>query len=315
MLSRAGALDEIVDLENDPNPAFSALREQAGLRFLVPLVSLSGLFGIAGIAAPLTTLRLTEEDREIVRLTARQIAGFLALRDADQRLAEARQFDAMHQLTTFLIHDLKTTSSQLSLLVENAERHKHNPEFVDDMLATAANAVERLNRLLHQVRGNGQTNQMVTLTLGELLPDVVASFAGRQPAPILDSYNPDASIYVDRSKLTDALHHLVQNAIDACVLRAREGQDRVTIRSRTDESWLDILIEDTGTGMDQQYIEQKLFAPFETTKGVNGMGVGVFQAREIMRSMGGDLLVHSELDVGTCFTARLPLMGMGRNSG
>ncbi len=301
-----GIDDDIIDLTLDPAPvsqpaSFQSLRAQPGLRFLVPLVSFGKPFGVVGIAAPLSPLRLSDEDREIVRLTARQITGFLALRYADQSLADARQFEAMHRLTTFLVHDLKTTSAQLSLILDNADRHKQNPQFVDDMLDTVANAVDRLDRLLHEIRGEGSSDARRSVHLSEILPDVVASFARAEPAPILDHYISNATIYVDPHKLTNALLHLVQNAVDAC-----QAEDRISIAVETGSDWLDILVEDTGIGMDSDFIAQRLFTPFESTKGVNGMGVGVFQVREFAREMGGDLLVGSAPGEGTRFTLRFP---------
>ncbi len=52
-----------------------------------------------------------------------------------------------------MMHDLKNSVAQLQLIVANAERHKHNPEFIDDAIDTIANAVERMTRLIEQLRG------------------------------------------------------------------------------------------------------------------------------------------------------------------
>lgn len=295
-------LGEIIDLTHQRAPAFSRLGNQPGLRFLVPLVSFGAPFGVIGVSEPLTPVQLSDEDREIVRLTARQITGFLALRYADQSLAEARQFAAMHRVTTFLVHDLKTTSAQLSLVLSNADRHKHNPQFVNDMLDTVANSVERLDRLLHEIRGEGAEAARRSVQLSEILPALIASFAHAAPVPILDHYNPSATIYVDAHRLTNALQHLLQNAVDAC-----EIDDRVSVAAETDSGWLDILVEDNGRGMDAEFIARRLFTPFESTKGVNGMGVGVYQVREFAREMGGDLLVSSTPKEGTRFVLRLPV--------
>ena len=67
----------------------------------------------------------------------------IARHEADERLAESRQFDAYHRLTAFIMHDLKNLIAQLSLLVGNAEKHKANPEFALACLKAAHHAGAR----------------------------------------------------------------------------------------------------------------------------------------------------------------------------
>ena len=64
---------------------------------------------------------------------------------------------------------------------------------------------------------------------------------------------------------------------------------------------------DTGCGMDEDFIRNNLFRPFKSTKGKKGMGIGVYEAREIINALGGSIEVESKVDTGTCFTVTLPL--------
>ena len=59
--------------------------------------------------------------------------------------------------------------------------------------------------------------------------------------------------------------------------------------------------------MEKQFIQERLFRPFETTKGNAGMGIGVYESREFVHSLGGHLEVKSEPGKGTLFTIRLAL--------
>ena len=86
----------------------------------------------------------------------------------------------------------------------------------------------------------------------------------------------------------------------------RGGQVEVSVR-RLDNSMIEIAIEDNGTGMSPEFINNDLFVPFESTKGVSGMGVGVYQSREYIRSIDGDIEVTSELGTGTRFKMFLPV--------
>jgi signal transduction histidine kinase len=65
-------------------------------------------------------------------------------------------------------------------------------------------------------------------------------------------------------------------------------------------------VEDTGCGMDEAFIREQLFKPFKTTKGDAGMGIGAFETREYIRSLGGDVEVSSRPGQGTLFRLRLP---------
>jgi chemotaxis protein histidine kinase CheA len=63
--------------------------------------------------------------------------------------------------------------------------------------------------------------------------------------------------------------------------------------------------------MDKRFIRERLFQPFNTTKGNAGMGVGVYESREFVYALGGEINVVSEPGAGTAFTIKLPLVKSG----
>ena len=68
-----------------------------------------------------------------------------------------------------------------------------------------------------------------------------------------------------------------------------------------------LTVSDTGAGMTREFIQERLFKPFDTTKGSKGMGIGAYQVREYVLSLGGRVDVASEPGQGTRFTLRIPL--------
>lgn len=68
-----------------------------------------------------------------------------------------------------------------------------------------------------------------------------------------------------------------------------------------------LFIQDTGCGMTEDFINEQLFKPFESTKGLTGMGIGAYQAREYIHKLGGTVDATSEPGVGSCFSIRIPL--------
>jgi len=80
------------------------------------------------------------------------------------------------------------------------------------------------------------------------------------------------------------------------------------------DEWAVIEVQDNGSGMDAQFIRDRLFRPFETTKGKAGMGIGVYETREFVHAMGGDVEVISRVDEGTTFRLRVPISDENKNT-
>jgi len=123
-----------------------------------------------------------------------------------------------------------------------------------------------------------------------------------QPTPQLLLTDP-IYIFADMEQLSNVIGHLVQNAIDAT-----SKADEVVIKISQSQTEALIEIIDSGSGMDAQFIKTRLFKPFDSTKGLTGMGIGAYESREVIRALGGDIDVSSQIGLGSHFTVRLPLI-------
>ncbi len=112
-----------------------------------------------------------------------------------------------------------------------------------------------------------------------------------------------AVVLGDEERLEHVIGHLVQNALDATV-----NHGNVTVELGRDDGFGVIAISDTGVGMSQDFVRDRLFKPFETTK-QTGMGIGVYESTRYVEGLGGRLLIDSSLDVGTKVRVLLPLAG------
>jgi putative PEP-CTERM system histidine kinase len=278
-----------------------------GVWLVIPLYLGNDLYGIAVVGNPYARVELNWENFDLVKVVARQTCNLLAQADAQSRLSQAMQFEAVSKASAFMVHDLKTLIAQLSLLVKNAPRHRDNPEFIDDMIKTTDHAVRKMASLVDHIRKPAdETLETKVLELGEVVNTLAEQFVKRQPAPRVIAHPDSIYINADPEQLYSILGHLIQNAQDATPV---DGEITLTLKAAKDNVVL--FIQDTGAGMTEEFIESRLFKPFESTKGLTGMGIGAYQAREYVRNVGGNIDVTSEPDVGSCFSIRFPLARPG----
>jgi putative PEP-CTERM system histidine kinase len=292
--------------ENIELPAW--LTRKADLRIVSPLLELDRLFGFFVLYDPPPPFELTYEDRDLLKTVGRHVATQLAQHDADRRLAESRQFEAYNRLTAFMMHDLKNSVAQLQLIVANAPRHKHNPEFVDDAIETIDNTVDRMTRLIEQLRQSATSAPLQSIRFDDLIRNAVDRCSLRTPAP--DLQLPDGPLFVkaDRQRLSAVLEHVIRNAQDA----APAGTVSIKVDSTADKAL--IVVTDTGNGMDPEFVRERLFRPFDSTKGSKGMGIGAYQTREYVQMLGGKVEVQSSPGSGTSFSISLPIEADASNA-
>ncbi len=284
----------------DELPIDAALYSLGRDALLVPLLHVERLYGFLQLARHPRFGTLTFEDRDLLRTVGRHIASHLSEEEMDRRLNESRQFEAFNRFSAFVLHDLKNSTAQLQLILHNADRHKRNPEFVDDALATISNTVERMSRLLAQLGQGGVSGTAREVDLVEVAERAAQRMASRMPVPrVVALARP--RVQADLERLTSVLEHIVRNAQDAT-----PPTGEVTIEVAAIEGAPSIRVRDTGHGMDAEFLRDRLFRPFDTTKGSRGMGIGAYQAREYARSLGGDARVESAPGRGTVFEIVFP---------
>lgn len=270
---------------------------------VVPLIQNEELLAFVVLTDSRAPRQINWEDRDLLKTVGLQLAGYVALLGTTEALMNAKQFEAFNRLSSYVVHDLKNIAAQLGLVVSNAARHIDNPEFVKDAIRTVDNATARMNRMLAQFRkGKSDESGKEIIELSAVLQEAVTMCDGRNPSAELLPCESGLLLLIEHDRLVDVLAHLIENAQDATgaggVVRVggfRSGQD-VTIE-----------IVDNGCGMDDKFIRERLFRPFDTTKGNAGMGIGVFESREFVWSQGGDIAVTSAKGKGTTFRITLPL--------
>lgn len=268
---------------------------------VVPLLHFERLVGVVVLARPSVARLLDWEDFDLLRAAGRQLASYLAEQSGQQALMEAGRFDEFNRRIAFVMHDIKNLASQLTLLARNADKHADNPEFRADMLITLRNSADKLNTLLARLGryGSGKVDVTRQFDLAELAEELAAKFSSLHP--VRNTQSETCLVVGDPEALEQALQHLVQNAIDAS-----SDESPVYLGVSSDGVRGRIEVIDSGAGMSLDFVRNGLFKPFVSSKD-GGFGIGAFEARALIRAMGGRLNVESREGLGTRFIVSLPV--------
>ena len=277
------------------------LLENAKPWLVVPLVAGDDMLGFVLLARPRTPMELDWEVRDLLKTASRQAAGYLAQMQATEALLDASKFDAFNRMSAFVVHDLKNIVTQLSLMLKNAERLHDNREFQQDMLLTVGSSLEKMRRLMLQLReGAKPPGRGGGVDLAPIVSrlEALASTQGRKLE--LKHIERLATRGHD-DRLERVLGHLVQNALDAT---PPDGHVWMSVDRYSGQ--VKVIVGDTGAGMSEEFVQKRLFKPFNTTKH-SGMGIGTYESYQYIRELGGSISVVTSPGQGTVMTVLMPL--------
>lgn len=284
------------------------LQELEKAWLVVPLTVGSELIGFVVLASARTRVEVNWEVNDLLKTAGQQAASFLAQMQATEALLDVRKFDAFNRMSAFVVHDLKNIVTQLSLMMTNAKRLSGNPEFQQDMLLTVENSLERMRQLMLQLReGATPPGAAFGVDLARIANRISAVATDRGRVLELQVHE---TVFArgHEERLERIIGHMVQNAMDAT-----DPSGRVWLALDRDVGQARIVVGDTGHGMTQEFIRDRLFKPFQTTKQA-GMGIGAYESFQYVQELGGKIGVTSEVGVGTTVTVLLPVFDASSGS-
>jgi len=277
------------------------LLEDQSYRLVVPLLVEKELTGFVLLGRPRAVMEVNWEVRDLLKTAAKQASGYLAQMQAAEALLEARKFEAFNKMSAFVVHDLKNIVTQLSLMMKNAQRLRDNPEFQQDMLDTVESSLEKMRKLMLQLREGEKPHGVSSGVDLEAIAQRLARAAAGKGRTLELELQAGVSTRGHDERVERVIGHVVQNAFDAT------AQDRrVSLRLDQTGSQARVQVTDQGCGMSEEFIQNQLFKPFQTTK-TNGMGIGAFESYQYLQELGGKITVESKLNEGTTVTILLPL--------
>lgn len=281
--------------------------EGASFQLAIPFFLQDELWGFALLTATSSErINLNWEVRDYLNAVSEQISTYVHHYEAAQAVAENAQFAAFNRMSAFVLHDLKNVLAQIDLILSNAQQHKHNPEFIDDTFETLEHTKARMDKMLRQltekkvVEPGAESVNKLSHLIESVIHQRCMSYL---PLPKLEIQD-ETDVVVDQDKLSNVVYHLVSNAQQAT---SDDGSVVVSLSYEPGSEYQTVKIIDNGCGMDDTFIADRLFKPFDTTKGNAGMGIGAYDAKNYMTSIGGHLTVKSDVGVGTEFTLLFPI--------
>ena len=280
-------------------------RTSGPLWLAMPLVHRGTLMGFVLSGAPRAPFELEQEVFDLLRIVAKEVATYIAEQRATQTLLQTRQMHDYSKRFAFVAHDIKNVSSQLALLLSNAESHISNPDFQQDMLETVRSSVRKITALLQRLERPEPDSAPGTISPLARLEALVATYLRvRRAAVVLEHDGSTGSVAMGADAFETAVTHLLNNAVEATQGQRGRGAP-VAVRVRHEARQVVVEVVDHGGGMAAEFVRDELFRPFSTSK-AGGTGIGAYQARELAREAGGDLVVDSTPGVGTVMRLLLP---------
>jgi putative PEP-CTERM system histidine kinase len=271
---------------------------------IVPVAALDNLSGILVVGPEISGKPFGVDDWDLLTAIAVQAGALILNARFSQEASDGRELQVLARLSAFVAHDLKNAVSTLSMLADNAKLYIDKPDFQGDLTRNLDDVTTRMRTLLSTLSSPGgrQTSRTRTISLDGSVESWMKDLSTLAPPRVTVQTHigstPDVS--VDPEQLRSVLQNLVLNAIEAI---PEEGI--IHIETIADNGFAVLTVRDTGSGMSQEFISKRLFRPFQTTK-TRGLGIGLYQCRQIVQQFGGTLSAESEEGKGTRMIVRLP---------
>lgn len=269
---------------------------------MVPLILGSQCVGLIGLGHESTGGRYGHDDFDLLAaLSSHAASALLAIKNAEL-LARTREQSVWNNLSAFVLHDIKNAATMLDLVRKNAGQHIDDPEFQKDMLESIDDALKRMGKV--QTRLSTLQDELIANTrvigVGEMLKSCVDGLSKNLPDLEISLECPSGlSMETDPDFIRLILENLLINSLEA-------GGKGTAVRIKAQgEIMVQIDLQDDGPGILPDLLPHPVFEPFRTSK-PSGSGIGLWQVRQLVECLGGDVQARNSAKGGAIFSIMLP---------
>jgi signal transduction histidine kinase len=319
-------------------PGMSGIEGLRKIREIDPHLSVIMLTGFGALETAKEALRLGANDyiskpfdaREMREVIGRNVERTRVQRTSETAAAEIKELNnrllkelaqkerlaSLGQASAEFVHDLGNPLTivwgYVQLLAKKLEKSENGA-------AQNASSVKELNIIEQNVRmcrelltmwqsyGSVEASPHKTISVSDIVREVVKAvdaMAGQGGVELKSDVCEDpCTLLGDAVQVKRAIQNVMINAIQA----AAEKKGKVEIVCAQKDFYVDIRIDDNGSGITPAQMN-KIFDPYFTTKqGKSGTGLGLYITKKVVEDHNGSIKVDSTPQVGTTFTIRLPL--------
>lgn len=251
----------------------------------------------------LSPLREGEETTGVV-IVVEDVTEFKGLLD---QMVQAEKLAEIGRLSSGIAHEINNPLAVIAYATQLLLREGEQSEFHVELLQRVSSEVERLQALTGGLLGFSRSGEMdkTPVCVNDIV-DQVLTLVGyqiqRDEHVVVKNYADLPTVLADANQLKQVIINLIINAVQAMVTPGT-----ITLTTRSDSGSVELIVSDTGSGVDES-LRQKIFEPFYTTKPeVEGTGLGLYLCRKIIEDHNGAITFQSQLGAGCRFTLQLPL--------
>lgn len=243
------------------------------------------------------------DDCDLLRGISHHVGALLSharLAEEQQALAE---LEALHRFSIFCMHDLKNLAARLSLVAQNAERHGRDPAFQESAMRTVTDTANKMTALMSKLSQKSFKPAVVGLPepvdLSRLIDDIIDPLRGEPSVRLRVAAKPVHSVMAVREQIQQVLLNVVLNAKQSI---AQAGD--ILIELSEVNEYVVVTVKDTGSGIPPGMLDT-LFRPSQSSR-PGGLGVGLYQCKQIVEAHRGTIRIRSEVGKGTEMRIKLP---------
>ena len=260
----------------------------------------------------LNVAKLPSDDGKYIGRTV-VIKDYTEMKRLQQQVDQSEKLAVIGQLAAGVAHEIGNPLTSISSLVQILQR-KTKEEFTSQQLAIIKENIDRITRIVRELvdfsRTPSHDKQFIQIT------DVVKTALGIvkydkrvKRVDFVTSFDPNIpAVKIVPDQLLQVFVNILINALDAI-----KGEGKIEVTTNKDDEYIFIEIADDGCGMDEDTVS-KIFNPFFSTKEVGkGTGLGLSVSYGIIKKFKGDIIVDSQLNKGSKFLVKIPLLSEKEN--
>ena len=245
-----------------------------------------------------------EDDCDLLRGISHHVGALLShAKLAEDRRASA-ELEALHRFSVFCLHDLKNLASRLSLVAQNAESYGKDPAFQESAMRTVTDTAKTMTALMSKLSLKSFRPMPVAIPepidMSNLIEETVAPMRGAGKVRLSVSSAPAPPIIGVREHIHQVLLNVVLNAKQAV-----SEKGNISIAIAQSNGSVVVTVDDTGCGIPSSMLES-LFRPSQSSR-PGGLGVGLYQCKQIVEAHQGTIQLRSEEGKGTQVRIELPI--------